>query len=244
MSNRSHIAPFRKLRGIVLPSVLWITVLTIVVAVNYATSVGTSTRAADNIKMAALARYDAIAGVYVGIEHLLAKRAKRSNPDPNLQLAINGNSVEIEIRHEAQKTPINTAGSDELRLRLVEAGLDIGPARVLAARIVDWRDRDHEAQAWGMEDAGYFADGKPYGAKDMPIADLVELGLIMDIDHHVIERLSDHFTLSSLTAGSRYSVTARTRDAQGNQSHVTSAVVHLGTLHDRPYQIIKWRQNG
>ena len=241
MSSRHHIAPFRKLRGIVLPSVLWITVLTIVVAVNYATSVGTSTRAADNIKMAALARYDAISGVYVGIEHLLANRA---NPDPNLQLEINGNSVEIEIRHEAQKTGINAAGSDELHLRLVEAGLDIGTARVLAARIVDWRDRDHDAQARGMEDAGYIADGKPYGAKDRPIADLVELGLIMDIDRHVIEKLSDYFTVSSRTAGSRYSVTARTRDAQGNQSHITRAVVHLGTRRNRPYQIIKWQQNG
>jgi general secretion pathway protein K len=241
MSSHSHIAPFRKLRGIVLPSVLWITILTIVVAVNYATSVGTSTRAVDNIKMAALARYDAISGVYVGIQHLLANRA---NPAPNLQLAINGNIVEIEIQHEALKTGIDTAGSDELRLRLVEAGLDIGSARVLAARIVDWRDRDHDPQARGMEDAGYFAEGKPYGAKDMSIADLVELGLIMDIDRRVVEKLSDHFTLSSLTAGSRYSVIARARDAQGNASHVTSALVHLGTLRNRPYQIIKWRQNG
>lgn len=221
-----------------LPSVLWITVLSIVVAVNYASSVGTNTRATDNIKTAALARYDAIAGIYVGIEHLLTNRA---NPAPDLQLSINDNSVEIEIRSEARKTAINQASGDELRLRLVEAGLDIEQARVLAARIVDWRDRDHEAEAHGMEDAGYFAEGKPYGAKDMPISDLAELGLIMDIDHRVTAKLYDHFTLSALTAGSRYTITSRTADAQGNESHVTSAVVHLGTLRNRPYQIVRWR---
>jgi len=222
----------------VLPSVLWMTMLMIVVAVNYASSVGTNTRAADNIKLAALARYDAIAGIYVGIEHLLANRA---NPESNLQLEINDNRVEIEIRREAGKTAINTAGSDELRARLVEAGLDIETARLLAARIVDWRDSDHETQALGMEDAGYFAAGKTYGAKDMPIADLAELGLIMDLDHRVIDRLHEHFTLSTLTAGSRYTVTALTRDAQGNELQVSSAVVHLGTVRDRPYQIVRWR---
>ena len=238
MSRPGRTAPFRKHRGIVLPSVLWIAVLTIAVAVNYASSVGMNTRATDNIRTASLARYDAIAGVYVGIEHLLANRR---NPEPNLQLAINGNSVDIEIRHEAQKTPVNTADGDELRLRLVEVGLDINQARALAARIVDWRDHDHEAQVLGMEDAGYYAAGKAYGAKDGPIEDLVELGLIMDMDDGVIDKLHDHLTLSSLTAGSRYTVTARTRDAGGHESHVTSAVVHLGSVHNRPYQIVGWR---
>lgn len=225
----------------VLPSVLWITLLMIVVAVNYASSVGTNTRAADNIKLADLARYDAIAGIYVGIEHLLTNRAIRANPDSSLQLAINGNNVEIEIRHEANKTAINTAGNDELRARLAEAGLDNETASMLAARIIDWRDRDHDTRALGMEDAGYLAAGKTYGAKDGPIADLVELGLIMDIDRGVAEKLHDHFTLASLTAGSRYTVTALTRDAQGNELFVSSAVVHLGAVRDRPYQIIKWR---
>jgi general secretion pathway protein K len=234
-------SPLRKHRGIVLPSVLWIAVLTIAVAVNYASSVGTNTRAADNIKTAALVRYDAIAGIYVGIDHLLANRTNRANPESNLQLAINGNHVAIEIRRETDKTAVNNADSDELRLRLVEAGLDQAQARVLAARIVDWRDPDHETQAGGLEDAGYFAAGKPYGAKDRPLADLTELGLMMDLDNRVIDQFHDHFTLFSLTAGGSYTVTARTRDAAGNESHATSAVVQLGSARDRPYQIIRWR---
>lgn len=239
MCSRERPSNFYRSRGIVLPSILWIAILAIVVAANYATSVRLNTRAADNIKMAALARYDAIAGIYVGIEHLLAHRP---GDNSDLQLEINGNTVDVEIRPERLKTDINAASRDELLRTFGEAGIDSALSMALAARVVDWRDRDGTTQAHGMEDDEYFAAGKPYGAKDMPISDLLELALMAEVEPREIRMLADYFTVYSYAAGTRFTLTASAHDARGKRLHVTSAVVQIGALRDRPYQIIKWRQ--
>jgi general secretion pathway protein K len=224
----------------VLPSVLWITILTIAVAVNYASAVQLNTRAADNIKTSTLARYDAISGIYVAIERLLSNP---SSGDSSLQLEINGNTVSVEISRESLKTSLNSASADELDIAFIEAGVDSTLARSLAARVVDWRDGNHSAQALGMEDADYIGNGKPYGAKDRPITDLVELLLMADIDPRLFRNLADYVTVYPTFVGNRFTLTARTRDVHGNQSFVTSAIVQLGNQRKKPYRIIKWQHH-
>ena len=84
-----------KSRGIVLPTVLWITILIIVIAGNYASAVHLNTKAVDNIKTAMMLKYDAISGVYIALEKLLSEA---SNGNIKYELSVNNNYVNIEVR--------------------------------------------------------------------------------------------------------------------------------------------------
>lgn len=240
MSRLAQPVTINRHRGIVLPSVLWITILTIVVAVNYASAVRLNTRTADNIKTSTLARYDAISGIYIALDRLLS-----NTPGANTiyQLEINENTVDIEVRPESMKTNLNTAQVDEIRRTFIEAGVDAGMARTLAARVIDWRDHDHSSQAYGMEDADYFGKDKPYGAKDMKFEDLAELLLIADIDRRLFIRLPDYFTIYSPLARRIYTLTARTSDADGKKSYMTRAIVQVTRQRNRPYRVLKWQHH-
>ena len=240
MYSRSHHLTIKQSRGIVLPSVLWITILSIVIAVNYASAVQLNTRTADNIKTSTLARYDAISGVYVALDRLLSHPASANQ---TFRLELNGNTVDVEVRPESRKTSLNEVGIDEIRASFIEAGADAEFARTLAARVIDWRDGDHSTQAYGMEDAGYYDSGKPYGAKDSRIEDLVELLLMADIDPQLFKTLAQHVTIYSPRSPRLYSVTARVRDSQGKQSYVTQATVQITGQPRKPYRILKWQHH-
>ena len=240
MSRQAQPVIISRQRGIVLPSVLWITILTIVVAVNYASAVQLNTRTADNIKTSTLAKYDAISGIYLALDRLLSSPA---SADADYRIEFNGNTVDIAIRPEKTKTSLNEASVDELRDTFSEAGVDAALATTLAARVIDWRDRDHISQAYGMEDAGYFDSGKPYGAKDARIEDLVELLLMADIDARLFKSLAERVTIYSSMSPRLYTVTARVRDGEGRQAYVTQATVHISGQRKRPYRILKWQHH-
>jgi len=219
---------------------MWITILSIVVAVNYASAVQLNIRAADNIQLSMLSRHDAISGIYIGIERLMSNPA---NGDADLQLAINHSTVTVEINRENLKTDLNSASLDELRDTFIEAGIEAEQATVLAARVADWRDRDHALRPYGSEDADYFDSGKFYGARDMPFGDLVELLQIADLDALTYTRLGKYFTVYPAYSSGRYTLTARARDAEGNQAFVTTAIVQIGNNPKAPYRIIKWQHH-
>jgi len=240
MCSRSPSARIRKSRGIVLPSVLWITILTIVVAVNYASAVQLNTRTADNIKSLTLARYDAISGIYLALDRLLSNPA---NANEIVRLELNGNPVVVEISPESKKASLNEAGIDELRRSFADAGADPETGVMLAARVIDWRDRDQFPKDYGMEDAGYYSAGKPYGARDSRIEDLVELLLMADIDRELFRTLPDHVTIYSPRIPRLYTLTARAHDTQGKQSYVTRAIVQLTFQRRKPYRILKWQHH-
>lgn len=240
MYSQSHPVPTRQNRGIVLPSVLWITTLTIVIAVNYASAVQLNTRTADNIKISTLARYDAISGVYVALDRLLSNPASANQ---TFRLELNGNTVDVEIRPESEKTSLNEGHIEEIRRTFIEAGADPEFARTLAARVIDWRDHDQSTQAYGMEDAGYYGSDKPYGAKDSRIEDLVELLLMLDIDPALFKILANHVTVYSSRIPRLYTLTSRAHDAQRKQTSVTRAVVQVTYQRSRPYRILKWQHH-
>lgn len=227
-------------RGMVLPSVLWITMLTMVIATNYASAVHLNTKAVDNIKTATLLKYDSISGVYLALERLLA-----GGPSNNMKYAIsvNNNRVEIEIRPENMKTSLNEADARSLRATFLDAGINPEMAETLADRVIDWRDPDHSAQLNGMEDNGYFSNGKNYGAKDKGFEDLVELLLIADIDAVLFRRLSEYFTIYGKGAGKIFTLTSRASNPAGDKAYVVEAVVQLTYQSNHPYRVLKWQYN-
>ena len=240
MSKPVKIIGISNKRGMVLPSVLWITILTIVIATNYASAVHLNTRAVDNIKTATLLKYDSISGVYLALERLLAGG---SSNNVKYAIAMNNNRVEIEIRPENMKTSLNEADARKLRATFIGAGINPDIAETLADRVIDWRDPDHSAQPNGMEDNGYFSNGKNYGAKDKGFEDLVELLLIADIDAALFRRLSEYFTIYGKGARKIYTLTSRASNPAGDKAYVVEAVVQLTRESSHPYRVLKWQYN-
>lgn len=240
MSKPVKIIGISNKRGMVLPSVLWITILTIVIATNYASAVHLNTRAVDNIKTATLLKYDSISGVYLALERLLAGG---SSNNVKYAIAMNNNRVEIEIRPENMKTSLNEADARKLRATFIDAGINPDIAETLADRVIDWRDPDHSAQPNGMEDNGYFSNGKNYGAKDKGFEDLVELLLIADIDAALFRRLSEYFTIYGKGARKIYTLTSRASNPAGDKAYVVEAVVQLTRESSHPYRVLKWQYN-
>ena len=221
-----------------MPTVLWLSVLAITVGVSYASSVHLGTRSADNIKTALLLKYDAISGVYLALDRLLTRPVGETT---RYRLQFNGSDLDIVVTPEQVKTNVNTASADAIRNAIVDAGIDNGTARMLAARIVDWRDRDHVLQPQGMEDAQYFAAGRSYGARDSLIEDLSELLLIADIEREAFSSLSRHLTIYSGSARGNFSITV-TSSRGGGPVFVTRAIVQLTGM-NRPYRVLKWHHN-
>ena len=226
-------------RGLVLPTVLWISVLAITVGVSYASSVHLSTRSADNIKTSMLLKYDAISGVYLALDQLLAKRVQETT---RYRVEFNGSDLDIVVTPEQTKTNVNTASADEIRGAIVNAGFDAGTARMLAARIVDWRDPDQDLQPQGMEDRQYYAAERGYGAKDGRIDDLSELLLIADIERDAFISLSRHLSIYGGGAFQIYSIKVTSSRGGEGPIFVTRAIVQATGL-SKTYQILKWQHN-
>ena len=239
MAKRSCTFERNRQRGLVLPTVLWISVLAITVGVSYASSVHLGTRSADNIKTALLLKYDAISGVYLALDRLLARPVDETT---RYHLKFNGSNLDIEVTPEHVKTDVNRASAGEIRGAIVDAGIDPVSAGMLAARIIDWRDPDHDLRPQGMEDAQYRAAGRAYGAKDSRIDDLSELMLIADIERDAFISLSRHLTIYGGSTGRVYSITVTSSRGGNGPIFVTRAIVQPTGL-QKPYRILSWQHN-
>lgn len=91
----------------------------------------------------------------------------------------NGWEVQIEIRDEGGKLPINTM-SEQLLNRLLEEELDFdfGTARELSSTLLDWIDEDNTRRLNGAESEDYLGNDPPYRAANRPLQSLEELRLL------------------------------------------------------------------
>jgi len=224
----------------VLPTVLWISVLALVIAVNYASSVRLNLQAAGNMRTAMTMKYDATSGIYIALDRLLSEPP---GVDSRYRLLVNDRHVDIEVQAEANKVDLNSASAGRLSRGFIDAGFAAEQALVLADRVIDWRDADHDRRANGMEDGDYFAAGRDYGARDGRIADLVELLLIAEMDNASFRRLSSYFTTYNPAAGKLYTLSSRVSSASGEESYQVDATVQLTYGSDRPYRVLKWHFN-
>lgn len=240
MSSAGPVKMIKNSRGIVLPSVLWITVLAIAITVNYATDVHLNTRVVDNIRTAMVLKYDATSAIYIALERALAIPVAEKSV---YKLSVNESTVDIEVKPENMKTDLNTADSDQLQRSFIDAGLSAESANILTDRVIDWRDRNNVRERFGMEDADYFANGSNYGAKDGRFEDLSELLLLAEIDPATFQRMSDYFTTYEKRTGSLYTLTARASKPAQRMYYQISTVVQLTFQSNRPYRILKWQFN-
>jgi general secretion pathway protein K len=91
----------------------------------------------------------------------------------------NGWEVNITIRDESGKLPINTM-SEALLNHLLEEQLDFdfGTARQLSSTLSDWIDPDNERRLNGAESDHYLSNNPPYRAANGALQSLEELSLL------------------------------------------------------------------
>ena len=152
-------------------------------------------------------------------------------------------AIDLEVSPEHLKANLNTASAGELRDALAEAGFDSEQARMLSARIIDWRDPDHQRQPLGMEDADYIAANKGYGARDGRFKDLSELLLIADLERDDFTNLTRYVTLYGSVANRVYSITATSSQDDNGSLYMTTAIVRVTRQPSTPYQVLKWHHH-
>ncbi len=101
------------------------------------------------------------------------------NPYAGLDLShvrIGDGEISVQIIDLDRRININTAPEPVLELALQILGAGAGDASLIAAAIMDWRDRDDLEHAKGGAEQGYYAGlTPPYAPKNGPIDDMSEL---------------------------------------------------------------------
>lgn len=190
-------------RGLALVSVLWITMLLAVLAASLTSSSRTEGRLARN--QLANARAEALAdgAVHRAVLGLL-------DPDPELAWRADGTiyafgladgEIRLAITDEDAKVDLNGAPLELLEGLLTVLGLTPDEARIMAARIVDFRDEDDEPEPDGAEDPDYAAAGLGHGAKDSFFQNNSELLQVLGMTAALYEQLRPRVTVYSGSEG-------------------------------------------
>lgn len=195
-------------RGFVLVAVLWIAGLLAVLAAAFSLSVRTHVRIAANLTDSAAAEALADAGVTLAIMDLAAAAGDPATP-PRIvpgadafACAIAGEgSLAIQVRDEAARIDINSAGIPILQALLT--GLNEPPDRALAVAetIFDYRDSDDNRKVNGAERPEYVAAGLAWGPKNAPFDSVEELGQVLGMTPALLARMRPHVNVHSGLAG-------------------------------------------
>ncbi len=192
-------------KGMALVAVLWIVSLLALMGAGIGSSGRTSSHLAFNAIENTKARYLAEAGINRALVHLLASDPGTSTyVDGSLSLSfqMRDGVVVVQITDEDGKIDVNAASPELLQGLLEAVGLEASEAApAMAARIIDFRDKDSDAQPSGAEDEAYEAAGLAQGAADRPLRHLEELRSVLGMTDVLFERLRPHITVFTNTDG-------------------------------------------
>lgn len=190
-------------RGIALISVLWISTLLAVIAASFTSSARTEGQLAHNMVENAKAEALADGAVYRAVLGLLevdADRAWRADGTA-YRLDYGEGAVLVRIFDEDAKVDLNTAPPELLAGLLRLLGVEPEQAEILVARILDFRDEDHEPEPDGAEDPDYEAAGRAAGAIDRPLVTEAELLGVLGMSEALYRRLRPFVTVYSGAEG-------------------------------------------
>lgn len=92
------------------------------------------------------------------------------------RIPIGEGEISLRIQDMERRININSAPEPLLELAFQVLGASAGEASLVAAAIMDWRDRDDMEHAKGGAEQGYYASlNPPYAPKNGPIDDISEL---------------------------------------------------------------------
>lgn len=91
---------------------------------------------------------------------------------------------------------LNTISAELMRELLLEVGgIQATEARIIADSLLDWRDKDKDAQPYGAENFYYSGLHPPYPCKDGPFENVEELLLVRGMYPELFERIKDYVTV-------------------------------------------------
>jgi len=191
-------------KGVALLMVLWVLILLMVIASEFAYSMRTGTNITRNFKETTQAYYIAVAGLHRCIREIVwqANQPKtrisvkdyesaddimawRTNTDIPA-VSFGEGSYKIKIDNESGKININHAGRGLLRVMLNAFELDDREKDVIVDSILDWRDPDHNHRINGAEDDYYLSLQSAYECKDGDFDTVNELLLVRGVTHEIV----------------------------------------------------------
>ncbi|MBT6276365.1 MAG: hypothetical protein HOI95_19805 [Chromatiales bacterium] len=171
--------------GVALLIVLWASVLLSAIVATYALLMHTEQREAASYALRVQSTALAEAGIHRAIHGLL-----EAPPESGWRLdgemrsfELSTGTVQVRVFAETGRIDLNRAPVTLLE-GLARVGGAEHPAKV-AARIMDWRDKDAEPRDQGAEDAQYRQAGFTVGAADRPFRSTAELHQILDLSPSV-----------------------------------------------------------
>lgn len=231
-----------KQSGVILPTVLWIVLICLVVAANYATDVRLSIKTLANTKDTVTLNYAARAGIYVGLSNLLQDNRNTSSAQGEwiYNGKLDGSLLRVNAKSEVSSLALNQVDEDQIVSILSSNGIEASYAMSIAQRIIDWRDKDSQSRSDGMEDYDYYASGYKYGSKDEPFADFEELKLVSGVNETIFQILKNNLTLFPISANRIIRLSSEAIQPDTSKSYRIIAVVHLTGDKYKPYRFIKW----
>ncbi len=202
LASRVGHSPLRS-RGVALIAVLWLSLLLAVIAGSLLTTTRSELRLARNLLDSARADALAEGGIYYAIPHLLDRDVDTRWPvDGRIQVVeLDTGRLEIAPRDAAGRVDLNGAPPELLAGLLRAAGVEHDDAAILAARIVDWRDRDDKTSPDGAEQDDYDAAGVAVRVGNAPFLTPGEILRIPGINMELYGRIEGAVTVWSRQRG-------------------------------------------
>jgi general secretion pathway protein K len=136
--------------------------------------------------------------IRVAILQLTAPVQAAASPSvpESLTVRIFSQPIAVQIERETRRVDLNAADEDVLAAALAAHQIEEGDARVLAARIIDWRDVDDSAELRGAERTEYRRAGRDSGPRNGAFETVSELRQVLGAETLTDEML-DAFTVYS-----------------------------------------------
>lgn len=180
-------------------AVLWIVSLLALLAAGIGSSSRVSSRLAFNALENTKAKFLAEAGINRAVYRLLKGdvfRAPLVDGAAGHSARTEEGMVAVQIRDEDGRIDLNFAAAELLAGLIGQVGLEgEGAARIMAERIVDYRDEDSTPLPFGAEGPAYTAAGLTRGAADRPFREVESLTSVLGMTDRLYQRLRPHVTI-------------------------------------------------
>lgn len=182
-------------RGVALVIVLGAVVLLSLQLGLLTMQVSDSARQIENAVASARARALVHAGIEVAVAEVAT--AAEGTLGQSRTFRIDGSDVSVSLHDEAGRVNLNLAPLPLLTGLLKAVGASAEDAIMLADRIADWRDPDHQRRDKGAEDKDYRRGRLEHGAADRPFVDAADLVRVLGMPREIAERLAEQVTVHS-----------------------------------------------
>jgi general secretion pathway protein K len=131
------------------------------------------------------------AGLALALDRLLAGEWDADGKARTARFA--GASLRIRIEDERAKVPLNLLGEEAAERLAQVAGLSGEEARIMAASLLDWTDKDDDPRPFGAEADHYAASG--IMPANGPLQSIDELALLRGFDPALIGRMRPYVSV-------------------------------------------------